>query len=196
MMVVQWNDGKTPVALVWGYLFDSTKTTSATDSATGEDMIMAIVKDDPRLYLLSYKDPNHPDYGIAVGGIGFDPDSPDEILKLSRDGGTPEAPDGDGFFTPREFWNTHITPNAYSFYDFDLWTCPNCGDSRWQSGWYNGSWWYYVDSANTWSLAEVGVSSRRLKKGSRDLHSYANSSYVWPNGPDFPTTLTPILPPK
>jgi hypothetical protein len=190
MMVVKWNDGKSPEAVVWGYKFTGPK--------TGADMITDITKADDRFYLLSYTDPNHPDYGVAVGGIGFDPDTPPDTLELMREDEGLQKPDKWGFFTPIPFDTTDANGDSIkSSYDFDKWTCPDCGELvRWQSGWYNGNWWYYVDSASTWGLSDDGASFRNLTDGSRDLWSYANESYIWPNGPSFPTTLTPILPPK
>jgi len=58
-IVVQWNDDKTPDAMVWGYRFDGEK--------YGVDMILEIAKVDPRFYVLAYEGTQ---YGTAIGGFG------------------------------------------------------------------------------------------------------------------------------
>jgi hypothetical protein len=58
--VVDWNDGKSPESLLWGYRWDG--------AATGLDMFQAIVNADSRLFahLGIYA------WGTAVQGIGYD----------------------------------------------------------------------------------------------------------------------------
>src|SRR3954470_10163315 len=60
--VVQWNDGKTSDALIWGFRWDG--------EATGEDMLKAIAKADHRFYSLLYS--NAPGAITSIGGLGFD----------------------------------------------------------------------------------------------------------------------------
>jgi hypothetical protein len=58
--VVDWNDGKAPESLLWGYRWDG--------AATGLDMFQAVVNADSRLFahLGTYV------WGTAVQGIGYD----------------------------------------------------------------------------------------------------------------------------
>lgn len=60
-LVLQWNDGKSPVSLAWGFRWDG--------AATGWDMIAAIAAADTRLTIQSSIDPT---YGHFIYGILFD----------------------------------------------------------------------------------------------------------------------------
>ncbi len=81
-LVIQWNDGKTPDALVWGYKWNG--------DAYGVDMVKAIAKADPRFYTLFYSGTA---YGTAIGGFGFDLDQKNTIsLILNGDTTYPNYP--------------------------------------------------------------------------------------------------------
>lgn len=62
-LVIDWDDGKSPTALLWGYRWDGV--------ATGLDLFVAVVQADPLLYahLGNYG------WGTAVQGIGYDRDA-------------------------------------------------------------------------------------------------------------------------
>ena len=60
-MLIDWNDGTAHPALVWGYRWNGT--------ATGEQMMQAIMASDPDL---SVQIINDPEFGDYVNGIGFD----------------------------------------------------------------------------------------------------------------------------
>jgi hypothetical protein len=60
-MLIDWSDGSTNPALVWGYRWDG--------DATGEQMMQAIMAADPDLTVQIINDPEFGDY---VNGIGFD----------------------------------------------------------------------------------------------------------------------------
>jgi hypothetical protein len=189
MMVVQWNDGKTPVALVWGYKFNDISKTIPTDSITGENMILDIMRQDPRFYLLG-NDSLWTTYqgvtsylGLAVGGIGY---APAKNLSIIRNG----LPWTDSIIPPRFFF-------PYTNYDYDEWACDsssvNCTPIRWQSGWYEGNWWYDTTNAATFSSSWVGTSSRKLINGSRDAWYYVDTAYV-NNPPPLSSIFTPVPP--
>lgn len=164
--VVQWNDGKNPDALVWGFKWDGT--------ATGEDMLRAIAKADKRLYsLLYYSGPN---LGTAIGGLGFDLDGQGTVGLYNNGNTTYPLYPVDGVI------NT-------SAYDFDNYTAIDSND-HWGSGWYTGYWSYWVkDPTDTdFGYSGLGASSRILENGSWDVWNFN------PNFESFPisSTLTPV----
>ena len=63
VLVIRWNDGRGAENLVWGYKWEDAA------KATGDAMLRAIAKADPRFYMLVYGDKQ---YGSAIGGFGFD----------------------------------------------------------------------------------------------------------------------------
>lgn len=151
LLIVQWNDGKNPEALVWGYKWDG--------EAHGVDMILAIAKADPRFYVLAYPGTQ---YGTAIAGMGFDIDGANTIgLVLDGNKTYPQYP-VDGVV------NT-------SSYNFDKWTNLDNND-HWQSGWYsNGFWSYWVkDKPNDkLGFSGLGASSRVLVDGSWDAWNFS-----------------------
>jgi hypothetical protein len=189
MMVVQWNDGKNPVALVWGYKFNDISKTTPTDSITGENMILDIMRQDPRFYLLGNEGLSTTYEGVttylglAVGGIGYDPA---KNLSLYRN-------------TDDSTWATpNVLPRFFvpdSTYDYDDWECDssNCTIVRWQSGWKRGNWWYDTTNAATFSSSWVGTSSRKLINGSRDAYYYVDTAFVM-NPPPLSSIFTPVPP--
>lgn len=60
-LVIQWNDGGTPVSLAWGLRFEGTENT--------ESLLMFPVFFDPRLFM--YAGP-HGGFGLPVYGLGYD----------------------------------------------------------------------------------------------------------------------------
>ena len=81
-MVIQWHDGKTPDALVWGYKWNGT--------AYGFDMIREIVKADPRLIFLTHI--TGP-MGNTIAGLGYDINQiGDHYLIYNRDQTVPHYP--------------------------------------------------------------------------------------------------------
>lgn len=151
IMVVQWNDGKSPEALVWGYKWDG--------EAHGVDMITAIAKADPRFYILAYPGTQ---YGTAIGGIGYDIDGTNTIgLVLKEDKTYPKYP-----------INGMVSTSTYNF---DDWSNLDNND-HWQAGWYRqGFWSYYVKDTPSGELgfSGLGASSRVLVDGSWDVWNFA-----------------------
>lgn len=62
-LAIQWNDGRTPQAFVWGFRYNG--------SATAETMLQAIVAADPGLYGY-FGTPGA--FGLPVYGLGYDQD--------------------------------------------------------------------------------------------------------------------------
>lgn len=165
--VVQWNDGKTSDALVWGFKWDGT--------ATGEDMIKAIAKADPRFFTLLYQGTQ---FGSAIAGFGFD---------LNGTGTNGLYKDGNKTYPLYPFDGIVNT----SEYDFDSYTGID-PDDHWQSGWYTGYWSYWVkDSTESdYGYSGVGASTRELQNGSWDVWNFNPNMEMF----DIAATFTPVTP--
>lgn len=165
--VVQWNDGKNSDALLWGFRWDGT--------ATGEDMIKAIAKADPRFFILNYY--SGASLGSAIGGIGFDLDGKGTNgLYVKGDITYPKYPVGGVVNTKA--------------YDFDDYTGIDAND-HWQSGWNEkGYWSYYVKNNTTsdYDYGAEGASNRQLANGSWDVWNY-NVAF---ETIDIASTFTPV----
>ncbi len=163
-LVVQWNDTKTPDALVWGYKFDGDK--------KGIDMLLEIAKVDPRFYLLVMEGTQ---YGSAIGGIGYDLDGKGTVALVKNGNTTYPVYPKDG----------KIVTDSY---DFDDWTALDPND-HWVSGWYTGYFSYWIkDDNNGFSYSGVGASSRELVDGSWDVWNF----YAGMNEFDLATTFTAV----
>jgi len=165
--VVQWNDGKTSDALVWGFKWDGT--------ATGEDMIKAIAKADPRFFALLRQGTQ---YGSAIGGFGFD---------LNGTGTNGLYKDGNKMYPYYPFDGLINT----SEYDFDSYTGIDA-DDHWQSGWMVGYWSYWVKDPvdEGYNYSGVGASTRELQNGSWDVWNFKPNMEMF----DIAATFTPVAP--
>jgi len=165
--VVQWNDGKSADALVWGFRWDGT--------ATGEDMMKAIAKADRRFFTLLYQGTQ---YGTAIGGLGFD------LNGVKRNGLYKGADLKYPFYPISGIVNT-------SDYDFDSYTAIDA-DDHWKSGWTTGFWAYWKkDPSNTdFEFSSDGASSRTLENGSWDVWNYTPVG----DSVDVTSTFTPVAP--
>jgi hypothetical protein len=141
-LVVDWQDQKAPPALAWGFRFDGT--------ATGEDMLRAIVTSDPLVFakIASFS------FGIALVGLGYD---------TNGDG----LPLSDGTAWPGDRWLVGPPSDGGTALD------PH---DRYREGWNTGYWSYWVSSGSTlgsWSASQTGLSGRVLSDGSWDGLSFA-----------------------
>lgn len=147
-LVIDWNDGKTDESLLWGYRWNG--------SATGEDMLRAIVAADPNLYItVSGTTP----YGVALFGIGYD-----------TTGGNDFATTPAIIFVNRVHENDSYNGNDGFF--------PANPLDHYQSGWYAGYWSYWIkDTTNDdWGYSGLGMTSRQLVDGSWDGWSFDDFS--------------------
>ncbi|WP_264537490.1 DUF5074 domain-containing protein [Flavobacterium sp. N1736] len=167
---VQWNDGKTSDALIWGFRWDGV--------ATGEDMMKAILQADHRLFSLLYQ--NVPGgLGTAIGGLGFDLDG------ANTNGLYKDANVTYPYYPVNGIVNT-------TAYDFDNYTAIDT-DDHWQSGWLNNGYWSYwvKDPANDdFGYSGWGASSRVLENGSWDVWNY---NLAFEESP-IVETFTPVTP--
>jgi hypothetical protein len=150
MLIFQWNDGRNPAALAWGYKWEGKK--------YGIDMVMDIAKADKRLFALVFY--SGPALGYAIAGIGYDI-SGNNSFKLRNNGGAPQTP-----------VNGIVEASRY---DFDDWTCTD-NAAHWKAGWYAGYWSYWVSGSisEKWEYSGLGASSRELTNNSIDAWYFDN----------------------
>ena len=150
-LVIQFNDPRETHALVFGYRFDG--------EASGEDMIIDVVKNNPRLYWLSQRGTA---YGSTVSGIGWDADNDGDIAlyNIVTDE-TLEVVDD---------WNLFLT----SSYDYDNYISVDTAD-YWSAGWYQSYWSYWTKASSdaTFGYSSVGITGRKLTDGCWDGWNFA-----------------------
>ena len=145
-LAIKWadgqNDGKT---LVWGYRWKSS------EQKTGEDLVRAVAKADPALYVLA--DPGSA-FGTAFGGFGYDIDGNRYVTVT-----TPEKE-----IYPRN-GIVYVSSGV-----FDKCGATEITRDAWNSGWYKGFWSYNVaeKAEDALGFSGVGASSRKLTDGCVD----------------------------
>jgi hypothetical protein len=148
-IAIDWQDSSNqPPALVWGYRWNG--------SATGAQMLSAIVANDPRLFAKLGGTPASPS---SVYGLGYDANHNGQF---GIDDGTVFDSQGFAFTDPA-----------------DLATPTDSGD-YYAEGWFTGFWHYGVASNNPysggqWSDSQVGMSSRQLADGAWDSWTFTPS---------------------
>ncbi|MGL4411958.1 MAG: hypothetical protein ACRCTF_07545 [Bacteroidales bacterium] len=144
-IVLQWSDEKEPDAMVWGYRWDG--------EANGEEMILAIAKADPRLFIIT----NNGQWGLTIGGFGYDINKKNSITLTNGEiSGEPI----DGML---EIENTN----------YDNWYTTDT-DDHWASGW-NSSYWSYCNREShtePFGYGSTGAKDRILENGSWDGFFY------------------------
>lgn len=154
-LAIKWadeqNDGKT---LVWGYRWKSTET------KTGEDLIRAVVKADPALYMMA----TQTSWGFYIGAFGYDADGDRHVtLTIMKD----EIYPRNGVFDipSSEFETTVSTKWGES----DAWNTP-CGMTDY--------WGYYTaeKASDAIVYSKVGTSGRNLTDGCVDAYVFISSS--------------------
>lgn len=154
-LAIKWadgqNDGKT---LVWGYRWKSTET------KTGEDLIRAIVKADPALYMMA----TQASWGFYIGAFGYDVDGDRHVTLTTMED---EIYPRNGVFDipSSEFETTASTKWGES----DAWNTP--------SG-YTDYWGYYTaeKASDAIVYSNVGASGRNLTDGCVDAYVFISSS--------------------
>ena len=116
-LAIKWADGQNEgKTLVWGYRWNSTET------KTGEDLIRAVVKADPALYMMA----SNGAWGIAIGGIGYDVDGDRNVTLTTM---TSEIYPRNGVFN-------------LPYTEFDSSASTKWGDSdAWNSGYMTTGFW-------------------------------------------------------
>lgn len=160
VLVIEWHDGKSPDALVWGYKWNGSK--------YGIDMIRDIAKADPRLTFLTHM--TGP-MGYTIAGIGYDINkNGNHYLIYNNETNKPIYP-----------VNGIVSSNAYNY---DNWTYSDLAD-HWFSGWSNGYWSYFTKNSinDVWEYSQWGASSRELVDGSWDGWSFLTDMNEWEGKP-------------
>lgn len=142
-LVLDWNDGKSPESIVWGYRWDGT--------ATGLDMLRTVANADPRLFVHA-SEPGM--FGVSVYGIGYDAN-------------------GDGVFAvfpPVEFdsggWSLGVPDDMrLAVGTADHWS------EGWNLGFWGYN--LKNSATDSWSSAMTGPSGRMLNDGAWDGYSFA-----------------------
>ena len=154
-LAIKWadgqNDGKT---LVWGYRWKSTET------KTGEDLIRAVAKADPALYMMATQE----SWGFYIGAFGYDADS-DRYVTITTMTGEIYPRNGVFDIPSSEFETSAST----KWGDGDAWNSP--------SG-YTEYWGYYVadKASDALGYSNVGASGRTLTNGCVDAYVFTSSS--------------------
>ena len=153
-LAIKWADGQNEgKTLVWGYRWNSSET------KTGEDLVRAIAKADPALYMMATNN----SWGFYLGGFGYDGD-------------------GDRYVTL-----TTMTDEIYprnGVFDIPSSEFPTSASTKWGDGdsWNTGAddystyWSYYVaDNANdALAYAQTGATGRTLTDGCVDAYVFAD----------------------
>lgn len=150
-LAIKWadgqNDGKT---LVWGYRWKSTET------KTGEDLIRAIVKADPALYMMA----TNGGFGISIGGFGYDVDGDRYVTLTTKE--SEIYPRNGVFNLPTDVFDTSASTK---WSDSDAWNC----------GWYTtGFWNYYIadNVSDALVMSKTTGTGRTLTDGCVDVYLF------------------------
>lgn len=167
--IIDWNDGKTPESLVWGYRWDGTK--------KGEDMLRDIVAADVRLFAhLS----GSGGYGAALYGLGYDLDN-DGVFGVSP----ALAFDAGGLSSGNS--NDSRVPTDGD----DHWK------EGWMSAGYWSYWLGGNGDSPSWGFSGTGMSGRTLTNNCWDGWSWApgfsSSTPSEPVPAQVPEPMTALL---
>ena len=149
-LVIDWvEDSSDPPALAWGYRWDGT--------ATGRDMLLAVVAADARLFAKLGDTPANP---IRVFGLGYDGDD-DGLFALDDD--TAFDADGIAYTGPADLAMSLDADDAYA------------------EGWFTGFWHYGIAASNpydggNWSDTSLGMVGRVLADGAWDSWTFEAST--------------------
>lgn len=153
-LVIDWNDGKSPESLLWGYRWNG--------SATGLDMLESVVNANPRLFahLGTYS------FGTAILGIGYD---------LNNSGGFAVSPsltfDSGGLALDTNPNDARVATDSADHYL-----------EGWNSGFWD--YYTKASSADAWASSLVGAGDRVLADGAWDAYSFeANFVSSIPSNP-------------
>ena len=154
-LAIKWadgqNDGKT---LVWGYRWNKGET------KTGEDLIRAVVKADPALYMMA----TQASWGFYIGAFGYDADG-DRYVTLTTMEDEIYPRNGVFDIPSSEFETTAST----EYGDGDAWNTPSGNTDYW--GYYTAE-----KASDAIGYSNVGASGRNLTDGCVDAYVFISSS--------------------
>lgn len=145
-LVIAWNDGRSPEALVWGY--------RGTVETTAITMLNEVVKADPRLFSLTRRQG-----GYTVDGLGFDLNGENTVALVVGGNSTYPKYQTSGLFTS--------TPGNYN-----RWTCTDEED-HWNSpSEAEPGVWRCFEQQPDGTTVEADVNATRLQAGATYLFLY------------------------
>lgn len=145
-LVIAWNDGRSPEALVWGY--------RGTVETTVIAMLNEVVKADPRLFSLTRRQG-----GYTVDGLGFDLNGENTVALVVGGNTTYPKYQTSGLFTS--------TPGNYN-----RWTCTDEED-HWNSpSEAEPGVWRCLEQQPDGTTVEADVNATRLQAGATYLFLY------------------------
>ena len=145
-LVIAWNDGRSPEALVWGY--------RGTVETTVIAMLNEVVKADPRLFSLTRRQG-----GYTVDGLGFDLNGENTVALVVGGNTTYPKYQTSGLFTS--------TPGNYN-----RWTCTDEED-HWNSpSEAEPGVWRCLEQQPDGTTVEVDVNTARLQSGATYIFCY------------------------
>lgn len=164
MLVIAWNDGKTPEALAWGY--------KGEEETTIVEMLNDVVKTDPRLFSLMRRQG-----GYTVDGLGFDLNGENTVALVVGGDTTYPQYNATGQFT--------ATPN-----NFKKWECVDKED-HWNSPSVSEDGaWHCLARSESGNEAETEINKMPIQnrytyifyydKPGSDTPDYANAVAVEP----------------
>ena len=164
MLVIAWNDGKTPEALAWGY--------KGEEETTIVEMLNDVVKTDPRLFSLMRRQG-----GYTVDGLGFDLNGENTVALVVGGDTTYPKSNATGQFT--------ATPN-----NFKKWECVDKED-HWNSPSVSEDGvWHCLARSESGNEAETEINKMPIQnrytyifyydKPGSDTPDYANAVAVEP----------------
>lgn len=208
-LVVQFDDGLAEKAYIWGYRWDSTD-----GQPSGEDMFRAIATECNDLYLFTQYTGRmgntvcgigvSPDNAVA-NYIAYDFDSAQEDPNISFNWFSANGLLGQtsfpGWNTPEicagsieKAKETNILEHpidaktyGYACYDYDHWFMEKTDNARrWQAGWYQGYWSYWVGGTDSGSLSYSGIGYSSRKLDDRAVDAWKYTPLTAPIGGDTP----------
>lgn len=154
-LAIKWADGQNEgKTLVWGYRWKSS------EQKTGEDLVRAVVKADPALYMMATQE----SWGFYMGAFGYDADG-DRYVTLTTMTGEIYPRNGVFDIPSSEFGTSAST----KWTDSDAWNTPSRD---------TGFWGYYTaeKASDALIFSNVGAGGRNLTDGCVDAYVFLPSS--------------------
>lgn len=154
-LAIKWADGQNEgKTLVWGYRWKSS------EQKTGEDLVRAVVKADPALYMMATQE----SWGFYMGAFGYDADG-DRYVTLTTMYAEIYPRNGVFDIPSSEFGTSAST----MFGNGDAWNTPSRD---------TGFWGYYTaeKASDALIFSNVGAGGRNLTDGCVDAYVFLSSS--------------------
>lgn len=177
-LVIQWNDGKSPTALAWGFNWAS--------PGSVNDMLLAVLASDVRLFVRGDSETN---LGPSYFGFGYGNSGNFSISGAVDENGSPAAPLFVG-----GLWNTNTNPASTQAPTTSVAAVPSNPLDRYREGWFdNGYWELFVGTGSSypvgWTSSLIGI-GEPLANNSWYVLSFSNPDFS-SNPPAAATAAVP-----